>query len=138
MAKFQDVKTLQKFASVHASIRLTVGEDGQKPYRNLVQRRGTVRDRGIEGQAVTGFEFVGFVAVPVQQLTFKDVDVFGSRVLERGKDFALVGHGHQKGLNRFCRSLPIGNQVIRIKGKELSKVVEGMVEIWLAIDKTQT
>jgi transposase-like protein len=99
VAKFQDVKTLQKFASVHVSIRLTLVEDGQKPYRNLVQRRGSVRDRGIDGQAVTGFEFVGFVAVPVQQLTFKDVDVFGSRVLECGKDFALVGHGHQKGLN---------------------------------------
>jgi len=28
--------------------------------------------------------------------------------------------------------------VIRIKGKALSKVVDGMVEIWLAIDKTQT
>jgi hypothetical protein len=83
---------------VHATIGLTVVEDGQKPDRNLVQCGRTVRDCGIEGQSVTRSHLIGFIAVPIQQFTFKNVGVFGARVPEWGKNLALVSHGRQKGV----------------------------------------
>ena len=65
-------------------------------------------DRRIERKTVAGPELIGFATMPVQKFTLKNVDVFGSRVLEGREDLALVGHGHQKRLDRFGRPLPIG------------------------------
>ena len=45
-----------------------------------------------------GPERIAVAAVPIGQRPGEEVNEFGAGVLKAGKHFALVGQGHQKGL----------------------------------------
>src|ERR1700688_3690589 len=94
----------QAILRVNASILLIVNDDGQHPYRHLVQRLRAVRHVAAETQRIARLQRIAVAAVPIRQRSGEEVDELCAGVLEARKHFTLVGQRHEKGLEGFSRT----------------------------------
>ncbi len=57
-----------------------------------------------EAQGISGAQRITVAAMPIGERARENVDEFSAGMLKTRKHFALVGEGHQKGLERFSRA----------------------------------